>query len=122
MVDLIYYKRMNEILDLITKGISVSSILIIVYGTVVALIAIIRNEFSKNKYGNIRKIRAEFGSYLLLGLEVLIGADIIKTIVEPSYEELIILAGIVIVRTVMSVFLNREIKELEDKDDTEFNK
>lgn len=122
MVDLIYYKRMNEILDLITKGISVSSILIIVYGTVVALIAIIRNEFSKNKYGNIRKIRAEFGSYLLLGLEVLIGADIIKTIVEPSYEELIILAGIVIVRTVMSVFLNREIKELEDKEDTEFNK
>lgn len=117
-----HYNRMNEILDLITKGISISSILIIVYGTLIALIAIVRNEFSKNKYGNIRKIRAEFGSYLLLGLEVLIGADIIKTIVEPSYEELIILAGIVVVRTVMSVFLNREIKELEDKEDTEFNK
>lgn len=107
---------MEEILNLIATGISVFSIGVIIYGTLIAFIAIIRNEFSKDKYRGIRSIRAEFGSYLLLGLELLIGADIIKTIIEPSYEELITLAGIVIVRTVMSVFLNREIKELESDD------
>lgn len=111
---------MQEILDYIAKTISICSIIIIIYGTITGLIAIIRNEFSKDKYKGIRTIRAEFGSYLLLGLELLIGADIIKTIVEPSYEELISLAGIVIVRTLMSVFLNREIKELEAEKDNSF--
>lgn len=105
---------MEEILNIIAQGISIFSIAVIIYGTLVAFVAIVRNEFSKDKYKGIRTIRAEFGSYLLLGLELLIGADIIRTIVEPSYEELIVLAGIVVVRTVMSVFLNREIKELEN--------
>lgn len=63
-------------------------------------------------YTGIRKIRAHFGSYLLLGLELLIAADILKTVVEPSYQELITLAGIVVLRTILAVFLNRELKEL----------
>ncbi len=108
---------MQEILEYFAIGISICSISIIIYGTLLAIIAIIRNEFSKDKNKGIRQIRANFGSYLLLGLELLIGADIIKTIIEPSYEELIVLAGIVIVRTLMSVFLNREIKELQDEKD-----
>lgn len=104
---------MKEILEYCATGISVFSISIIIYGTICAIIAIIKNEFSKDKYKGMQTIRVEFGSYLLLGLEVLIGADIIKTIIEPSYEELIVLGGIVIIRTVMSLFLNKEIKELE---------
>lgn len=106
---------MKDILEYIAVGISICSIAMIVYGTIIAIISIVRNEFSKNKDQGIRSIRAEFGGYLLTGLELLIGADIIKTIVEPSYEELIVLAGIVGVRTLMSIFLNREIKELEEE-------
>lgn len=62
---------------------------------------------------NIRKLRAVFGTYLLLGLEFLIASDILKTVLEPTMNELIILGGIVVVRTILSVFLNKEIKELE---------
>lgn len=52
-------------------------------------------------------------TYLLLGLEFLIASDILKTVLEPTMNELIILGGIVVVRTILSVFLNKEIKELE---------
>ena len=62
---------------------------------------------------NIRKLRAVFGTYLLLGLEFLIASDILKTVLEPTMNELIILGGIVVVRTILSVFLNKEIKELQ---------
>ena len=69
---------------------------------------------------NIRKLRAVFGTYLLLGLEFLIASDILKTVLEPTLNELAILGGIVVLRTVLSVFLNKEIKELETENkDTE---
>ena len=69
---------------------------------------------------NIRKLRAAFGTYLLLGLEFLIASDILKTVLEPTLNELAILGGIVVLRTVLSVFLNKEIKELETENkDTE---
>lgn len=58
-------------------------------------------------------MRADLGTYLLFGLEILIASDVLKTIIEPSFMELGILAGIVILRTVLSVFLNREINEIE---------
>ncbi|MEN9918558.1 MAG: hypothetical protein RL662_994 [Bacteroidota bacterium] len=104
---------MIEIVEHLATGISVLSLSVIIYGIGNAVIDFVKNEFSDNKHQGIRKIRANFGSYLLLGLELLIAADIIKTVVEPSYEELIVLAGVVVLRTILSVFLNREIKELE---------
>lgn len=105
---------MKVIIEYISQGIALISITIIVYGTILAIIQFIKNLINKTPSG-IRQIRADFGGYLLLGLELLIGADIIKTIVEPTYQELIILAGIVILRTILSVFLNKEIKDLESK-------
>ena len=39
---------------------------------------------------NIRKLRATFGTYLLLGLEFLIASDILKTVLEPTLNELAI--------------------------------
>jgi uncharacterized membrane protein len=44
-----------------------------------------------------------------LGLEFLIAADIIRTIIRPTLEELAILGGIVVIRTVISYFLGKEI-------------
>lgn len=94
-----------------------TSLLIVTYGAVVGIIAFLRNEakrFTGNySITNIRKLRATFGTYLLLGLEFLIASDILKTVLEPTLNELAILGGIVVLRTILSVFLNKEIKELE---------
>ena len=97
---------MKVIIEYISQGIAFISIAIIVYGTILAVIQFIKNLINRNAAG-IRQIRADFGGYLLLGLELLIGADIIKTIIEPTYQELVILAGIVILRTILSVFLKK---------------
>lgn len=88
------------------------------------VISFFRNELKRltGNYSitNIRKLRAAFGTYLLLGLEFLIASDILKTVLEPTLNELAILGGIVVLRTVLSVFLNKEIKELETENkDTE---
>ncbi len=69
----------------------------------------------------ISGLRATFGTYLLLGLEFLIASDILKTVLEPTLNELAILGGIVVLRTILSVFLNREIKDLEAEGEKKSN-
>ena len=90
------------------------------YGVLVCFIAFLRNEIKRFNgtytVNNIRQLRADFGTYLLLGLEFLIASDILKTVVDPTLDELAILGGVVVVRTVLSVFLNKEIKELAEND------
>ncbi|MNY65910.1 hypothetical protein D3C86_2032600 [compost metagenome] len=61
----------------------------------------------------IVQIKLEVGRYLLLGLEFLIASDIIDTILNPSFQDLGILAGTVVIRTGLSFFLNKEIEDVK---------
>jgi len=53
--------------------------------------------------------RIKLGHALSLGLEFLIGADILKTALAPTWESLGILAGIIGLRTILNYFLMREL-------------
>jgi len=64
----------------------------------------IRNVEAQTDYTTMRKV---------LFISV-IASDILKTVVDPTLDELAILGGVVVVRTVLSVFLNKEIKELAE--------
>jgi uncharacterized membrane protein len=56
-----------------------------------------------------KQLRHILGYYLLLGLEFLIAADIIDTLMKPSTQDLVILGAIVAIRTVISYSLNSEL-------------
>ena len=107
-------------LNMLATIISVISLLIVTYGVFVGFIAFLYNEIKRfngtYSLNNIRELRTDFGSYLLLGLEFLSASDILKTVVDPTLDELAILGGVVIVRTILSVFLNKEIKELDQNE------
>lgn len=49
------------------------------------------------------------GSSILLGLEILVAADLIRTVMEPSLEEAVVLGIIVAIRTVLSISIQIEI-------------
>ena len=54
--------------------------------------------------------RSNLGRSILLGLEFLVAADIINTVaVEPTVRSLVVLAGIVLIRTFLSFSLEVEI-------------
>lgn len=58
-----------------------------------------------------KQLRANLGRSILLGLELLVAADIINTVaVEPTLDRLAVLAGIVLIRTFLSVSLEVEIE------------
>lgn len=108
-----------HLLDTISSVISVISVGVVIYGTCIAIIKFLRNEFGRFKCSytmhQVRVLRADLGTYLLLGLEFLIASDILKTIVEPGVQELLILGGVVLLRTVLSFFLDREIRLIEQE-------
>ena len=59
--------------------------------------------------GSYDALRRNLGRCILLGLEVLIVADIVRTIiVDPTYESVVVLGVIVVVRILLSFSLEVE--------------
>lgn len=60
------------------------------------------------KYSN-SEIRLHLGRYLALGLEFQLGSDILSTAVAPTFDDVKLLAAIVVIRTVLNYFLSKEL-------------
>jgi uncharacterized membrane protein len=90
------------------NGIELFGVLVIVVGIVWSTARYLRRPSAEHAY-DIYKIR--IGRSLLLGLEVLVAADIVKTIaLELNFQSLALLAGLVLVRTFLSWSLVLEIE------------
>ena len=56
-------------------------------------------------------LRTAFGGTLLLGLEILVAADLVRTVaVAPTLDNVLVLGLIVVIRTVLSFSLETEIE------------
>ena len=60
-------------------------------------------------------IRIDLGKHLALGLEFLVGKDIIESIIHPSWDDLGKLAAIITLRTVVTLMLSYEIKGIKEE-------
>lgn len=58
-------------------------------------------------------IRLDLGRYIIIALEFFIAKDIIETLVLPSWSEIGMLAVIVVIRTILSFFLTKELYQIE---------
>src|SRR6266540_4915620 len=94
-------------------GIGVLGVLVIVFGVACGLVRLVRAELQAARGADVeddrKRLRHLLGYYLLLGLEFLIAADIIDTLMKPSTQDLIVLGAIVAIRTVISYSLNSEL-------------
>ena len=101
----------------ITEFIDLIAILVILWGLVKALFDyfVLRIKNKTLNRNDIKVVRCYIGSYLLLGLEIMIVADVIKTVLNQTKDDLIFLGGIVIIRTILSYFLNKEIGSLAQR-------
>jgi uncharacterized membrane protein len=92
--------------------IEVAGVGIIVISALVAAGLFLRKGFSTRGWHQAYEgFRANLGRGILLGLELLVAADIIGTVaVTPSFENLGVLAVIVLIRTFLSFSLEVEIE------------
>ncbi|MBS3848751.1 DUF1622 domain-containing protein [Devosia sp. BSSL-BM10] len=98
----------SQLLGVTTLTIEAGGVLVIVIGIIVAAISFLRDPRRPTAY---RELRATLGRAILLGLELLVAADIINTVaIEPSLQTVGVLAGIVLIRTFLSLSLEVEIE------------
>ena len=109
-----------HIVEYVAFAVGLIGAVVIIWGCLVATVIFLCNEWRRfvghNHIRESGKLRHTLGTYLLLGLEFMVAADIIHTIAKPNIDGLIILGAIVTIRTVISYFLNLEIKEAHAED------
>jgi uncharacterized membrane protein len=101
----------QEIIVVISEVIDFAGVVIIALGALLGVILcaqdLLRQERAVDAYSRLRTF---LGRSLLLGLEFLVAGDIIKTVaIEPTFDSVIVLAIIVLVRTVLSLSIDVEI-------------
>jgi len=100
-----------EMMERVARGVEVVGIATLVLGLVLALVQAARAMIAGQVAGEAyRVVRTVFGRSILLGLEFLVAADIIRTVaVDPSLENVGVLGLIVLIRTFLSFSLQVEI-------------
>lgn len=68
-----------------------------------------RNDDDDGTHDAKEEIRLKLGRWLALSLEFALAADILRTAVAPSWDEIGKLAAIAVLRTALNFFLQREI-------------
>lgn len=101
----------HQIVLWIQHAISFCGVLIIFLGVVIALVQFLYN-LIKDQPNTVNAIRLRLGKIIILGLEFIVAADLIGTTTTPDYYAVGILAIIVVIRSVLSFTLNKEIESL----------
>ncbi len=101
----------DELISEVVKVVEAAGAGIMIFGGLGAfLLFAYRTLHSEETEGSYDELRRNFGRSILLGLEVLIVADIVRTIiVDPTLEGVAVLGIIVVIRILLSFSLEVEI-------------
>lgn len=96
-----------EVIEIVGKTIDGVGVAVIAVGALISAAGVI----PRLKTGTAYKVfREQLGRSILLGLEFLVAADIIRTVaVTPDARSVAVLAGIVLIRTFLSFSLELEV-------------
>jgi uncharacterized membrane protein len=102
------------VLEHVALSVGLVGLAILLWGVARGAVRLVRLELRGRPFEDDRSERAALrglvGYYLLLGLEFLVAADVIETILTPSLERVLILGGVVLIRTIISFSLNWELE------------
>lgn len=100
------------LLQITSRWLEAAGVSVIVLGAILALWQAARQLRTAPTADDVyHKFRQKLGRAILLGLELLVAADIIGTVaVEPTVRNVLILALIVLIRTFLSISLTVEIE------------
>lgn len=104
---------LDKILVYIHEFIACVGVLVIAYGVLQAFVQLAFMLLRGKQYEN--QIRLQLGKNLVLGLEFMIGADIISFLFTPTYYNVGLLVIIVALRTLLSYFLQQELQGIAQR-------
>ena len=105
MAEKLFFETVTAVFEIV--GVSA-----MVIGFLVAIVLAIRTlATSRDGRAAFKTLRDSIGLVILLGLEVLVAADLVRTVTStPSLTDALVLAIVVLIRTVLSFSLQIEIE------------
>lgn len=102
----------QEAMDRVAQVFEAIGALVLLGGLAFSVVSALRAwRRQRDGRGTYQVLRRTFGSSILLGLEILVAADLLRTVaVAPSLQNVAILGGIVLIRTFLSFSLEIEIE------------
>ena len=99
----------RNVVEQVGLVIDAAGVLVVVVGIFMAAIRLLTH--ASVPLGKYKQFRQDLGRGILLGLEFLVAADIIRTVaVTPTLESVMVLGLIVIIRTFLSLALQMEVE------------
>jgi uncharacterized membrane protein len=99
----------------IALGVETGASLLILIGACEAFYTMVARLVARRFAPSTRKeILVRFGTWLLLGLEFELAADIIRTAISPSWNDIGQLAAVATIRTVLNHFLEKDLEKYGD--------
>ncbi|ALO68165.1 DUF1622 domain-containing protein [Arthrobacter alpinus] len=99
----------QHLIDSVGRAVDAVGVAAVIIGTLLAAL-FAASRLIRRESDVYRQFRRFLGRSILLGLELLVAADIIRTVaVTPSMESVAVLAAIVLIRTFLSWSLELEI-------------
>ena len=95
----------NYLIDIASRAIEILAVVIIVAAVLMSTIQFMSRYFENagSTESNLKLYRERIGRALLLGLEILVAADVVRTVaLEPTMENVLSLGVVVLVRIVLS--------------------
>ncbi len=88
------------------------AVLVVTYGAVEALVRLFGLAMAPTTGHGARKaIWRRFGTWLVLGLEFALAADIIASVVSPTWQDIGELGAIAVIRTFLNYFLEHDLEK-----------
>ena len=105
----------HEISQVVALALEAISVLMISIGAVEALgriiVPLVRRAATQVR---LRAAWLSLARWLVLGLEFMLAADIVRTAISPSWDDIGMLAAIAVIRTFLNYFLERDMKEASE--------
>jgi uncharacterized membrane protein len=94
--------------------IEAAAVLVVTFGSLEALLKLLVVMVRPTASHGMRKaIWRRFGVWLLLGLEFALAADIITSVISPTWQDIGELGAIAVIRTFLNYFLEHDLENAE---------
>jgi uncharacterized membrane protein len=98
-------------------GVEAAAALFIAIGAIEAVYLVLRRYTPHGNHSVIRRkeIWVRFAVWLVLALEFELAADVLRTAISPSWDDVGMLAAIAAIRTVLNYFLEKDIEKYAER-------
>jgi uncharacterized membrane protein len=109
----------SQLASSVALGLELLSVLLIAWGALMALSSLARRSIRTAPGARSESVFLTLGRHVLLGLEFTLAADVVRTAIAPSWDDIGKLGAIALIRTFLNYFLERDIDLAKSQEQAE---